>query len=392
MLDIRTLFWVLGVTNILLLVTLWVALGSRLRDGLGKWTAALGIQVVSFFLFGLRGIIPDPLSIIPANGLLAIAISLQAAAILEFHGRRLPGWVHATGLFACMAIFALLLGDFHARAIAAGALFGTALLAVAILMFRMQSELAARTRWAVIASFLIGAAGFYGHALNAWLAPESLSSLLSPSPLQSFHFLLAYAFVVSSSFGFLLMHINRADIAAKRLATIDPLTGVYNRRTFLELAERELARCGRAGSDLSVIMLDIDHFKRVNDSFGHITGDETLRRFVALVQGCLRRADLVVRYGGEEFCVLLPEVQLDEASALAERIRAVVAKGPMVIDSPMGSAIVPITVSAGVAALHHADGGNIDHLLRRADTALYEAKNQGRNRVVSMATGSRAAA
>jgi diguanylate cyclase (GGDEF)-like protein len=243
----------------------------------------------------------------------------------------------------------------------------------------------------MIASFLVGAIASWGRGLIAVLAPDQITSLLSPSPLQSVHFLLGYAFIVSSSFGFLLMHIDRADIAARRLATIDPLTGVYNRRTFLELADRELARCGRTGTDLAVIMLDIDHFKRVNDSFGHITGDETLRRFVALAQSCLRRADLVVRYGGEEFCVLLPEVPLDEATALAERIRSSVAKGPLVIDSPMGAAIVPITVSAGVAALQHADGGNIDHLLRRADTALYEAKEKGRNRVIALA-GARAAA
>ena len=267
-------------------------------------------------------------------------------------------------------------------------IFGTALLAVAVLMFRLRSELGSRTRWAMITSFLIGTASFFGRGLNAWLAPEQFSALFSPSPLQSFNFLLALAFVVTSSFGFLLMQVERADIAAKRLATIDPLTGVYNRRTFLELAERELSRCGRTGAALSVIMLDIDHFKRVNDSFGHIAGDETLRRFVALVQGCLRRADLVVRLGGEEFSVLLPEVQLGEASALAERIRAAVAGSPLVI----GSSIIPITVSAGVAALHHADGNNIDHLLHRADSALYQAKNQGRNRVVAQADGARAVA
>ena len=388
MLDIRTLFWVLGATNILLLATLWVALGSRMRDGLGKWTASLAIQVVAFFLFGLRGVIPDPISIIPANGLLPLAISLQAAAILEFHGRRLPAWVHIAGPVSCSLVFASLLGDFHARALFSAAIFGTALLAVAALMFRLRSELGARTRWAMIASFLIGAAGFFGRGLNAWLAPEQFSALFSPSPLQSFTFLLAFAFVVSSSFGFLLMHVERADIAAKRLATIDPLTGVYNRRTFLELAEREMSRCGRTGAALSVIMLDIDHFKRVNDSFGHIAGDETLRRFVALVQGCLRRADLVVRLGGEEFSVLLPEVQLGEASALAERIRSAVAESPLVI----GSSIIPITVSAGVAALHQADGHNIDHLLHRADSALYQAKNQGRNRVVAQADGARAVA
>ncbi len=388
MLDIRTLFWVLGVTNILLLATLWVALGSRLRDGLGKWAASLAIQVLAFFLFALRGVIPDPLSIVAANGLLPLAISLQAAAILEFHGRRMPSWVHVAGLSAGMVIFASLLDSFHARAVVSAVVFGTALLAVALLMYRLRSELGARTRWTMIASFILGAASFCGRGLNAWLAPDQFTALFSSSPLQSFNFLLAYAFVVSSSFGFLLMHIERADVAARRLATIDPLTGVYNRRTFLELAERELARCGRTGAALSVIMLDIDHFKRVNDSFGHLAGDETLRRFVALVQGCLRRADLVVRYGGEEFCVLLPEVHLNEAAALAERIRAAVARSPLVI----GSAIIPITVSAGVAALQGSDGVNIDHLLHRADAALYGAKNQGRNRVVAQAGGARAVA
>jgi diguanylate cyclase (GGDEF)-like protein len=392
MLDIRTLFWILGVTDILLLVMMWVALGGRLRDGRGKWTASLAIQVVAFFLFALRGTIPDALSIVAANGLLPLAITLMAAAILEFHGRRLALWVHFAGIAITSMTFALLLDDFQARTVASGVIFGSALLAVTVLLYRLPSELGARTRWAMIASFLVGAAASCGRGLLSWYAPDQITSLLSPSPLQSVHFLLGYAFVVTSSFGFLLMHVDRADIAARKLATIDPLTGVYNRRTFLELAERELARCGRAGSDLSVIMIDLDNFKRVNDSFGHLTGDEALRRFVVMAQGCLRRADLVVRYGGEEFCVLLPEVKLDEAVVLAERIRDVVAKSPMVIESPIGSAIVPITISVGVAALRHADGSNIDQLLGRADAALYEAKNQGRNRVVAQTGALRALA
>jgi len=157
----------------------------------------------------------------------------------------------------------------------------------------------------------------------------------------------------------------------------DPLTGAYNRRTLFDLGEKELARARRAGGALSVVILDLDHFKSVNDTHGHLVGDAVLRRFVEIVRGCLRRGDLLTRYGGEEFCVVLPGEPASAARAVAERMRATIESSDFRVDD----SAIRITSSAGVAEAS-ADEEGLSRLVRRADEALYAAKRGGRNRVV----------
>src|SRR4029079_4395806 len=166
-------------------------------------------------------------------------------------------------------------------------------------------------------------------------------------------------------------------------ATIDPLTGAYNRRTFHEIAEREMARARRGGQPLSVVMLDIDHFRAVNDKHGHKVGDEVLAKFADVVRSALRKEDMVVRYGGEEFVVLLPEVPGPGARVVAGRMRAPAAGAPI---EAAGQSF-PITVSLGVAARLDEGPESIDELLERAGNALQLAKERGRNRVVALNLG-----
>ena len=182
-----------------------------------------------------------------------------------------------------------------------------------------------------------------------------------------------------TSVGFLLLHKERSEEAAQKLALTDPLTGAFNRRTFLELAEREIARTRRSKGSLSLIMLDIDHFKQTNDRNGHLAGDEVLKALVAVVLTCLRKEDLLVRYGGEEFCTLLPSVAVDRATAMAERMRDAVEQARFSFDGR----ILPVTVSIGVSSLSLDGNEGVDRLISRADEALYTAKKSGRNRVVA---------
>lgn len=164
----------------------------------------------------------------------------------------------------------------------------------------------------------------------------------------------------------------------RRLATTDSLTGITNRRAFLEQAQRVLRRCQRYGTTMVLLILDLDHFKSINDRHGHIAGDAVLRVFVDAVQEELRETDLFGRLGGEEFCVVLQETQREDALRVAERIRTRVAGIDLqaVTDIPCG-----VTVSIGATANRNKDNA-IERLLERADKALYEAKSSGRNRVV----------
>lgn len=165
----------------------------------------------------------------------------------------------------------------------------------------------------------------------------------------------------------------------QKQAITDPLTGLYNRRGFLELGWREVERANRFERPLSALMLDIDYFKDVNDSHGHLTGDQVLAGIATQFLRDLRQIDLIGRYGGDEFIALLPETDLENACQAGERLRQIVVESIFA----KGSQPVRITISVGVASLHHG-GENIDSLIERADRALYQAKEQGRNRVITI--------
>lgn len=169
-----------------------------------------------------------------------------------------------------------------------------------------------------------------------------------------------------------------AQAELRRLASIDELTGVANRRWFTAMASRELERCRRFNHQLSLLMIDVDHFKRVNDTHGHAVGDEVLKAFTRVLEGNLRSVDLLGRLGGEEFAVVLPESDHNAASHTAERLRAAVEA----LEFPFeDGTLLKITTSVGIAILSTV-GETLDSLLARADSALYTAKREGRNRVV----------
>ncbi|HPW83864.1 MAG TPA: diguanylate cyclase [Rhodoferax sp.] len=176
------------------------------------------------------------------------------------------------------------------------------------------------------------------------------------------------------------------QLVLKDLAYRDPLTRAENRRSFMEKTQAELARIKRGGAEASVIMLDIDFFKNVNDTYGHDVGDAVLKHLVAVLRACLRSMDALGRLGGEEFAVLLPETSLESAVLLAERLRQAVQASPAV----EAGYSVPFTISLGVAPLR-ADVPDVKSVLKLADRAMYQAKNTGRNRVVSVSDLSPAA-
>jgi diguanylate cyclase (GGDEF)-like protein len=170
----------------------------------------------------------------------------------------------------------------------------------------------------------------------------------------------------------------RAEEALQNLAITDTLTDCFNRRHFFSVAENELARAARYKRHLSAIMLDIDRFKRVNDTYGHLVGDEVLVAIAGRISKVPRKTDIFARYGGEEFVILLPETDISEAQQTAERIRKEIADRPIRINGRD----ISVSASLGVASKSSEENITIDLLLDRADQALYAAKRAGRNRVM----------
>ena len=167
---------------------------------------------------------------------------------------------------------------------------------------------------------------------------------------------------------------DKATAELRRIATTDVLTGLWNRRHLLERLEAETGRSHRNGRPLCVAILDVDHFKRVNDLHGHPAGDEVLRVLARLVRDAVRLSDVVARMGGEEFAILMPETDQGQARLVCERVREIVARKP--IRLPSGVALT-VTLSTGIAVMAGEEGS--DRLISRADAALYDAKAEGRN-------------
>jgi diguanylate cyclase (GGDEF)-like protein len=159
-----------------------------------------------------------------------------------------------------------------------------------------------------------------------------------------------------------------------RLTTIDGLTQIFNKRYFLETLEREIARSHRYRRELSLVMFDIDHFKKVNDTFGHLAGDYVLKHLAQTVKTRIRREDCFARYGGEEFSIVLPEIDGLNSKPFAEKIRQLVEA----TDFKFENTSMPLTISMGVATLDM-DSTDPQALIKRADDRLYEAKSSGRN-------------
>jgi diguanylate cyclase (GGDEF)-like protein len=174
-----------------------------------------------------------------------------------------------------------------------------------------------------------------------------------------------------------MVRVKTAEDKVRHLSQTDDLTGMYNRRFLQARLEEELARATRYRTSLACVLLDIDHFKKVNDTHGHAAGDELLRQVAGVIRSHVRKSDLAVRYGGEEFLLILFENDLAGARRVAERIRADVASRAF----SWNGLTLRATISSGVAVYPHQTVSSPDELIGRADTALYEAKASGRNMV-----------
>jgi len=373
-LDLRSVILMSGIMGVLLSVVMLFLRQSYPKSirGLGFWAAAPVITFLSTLLLGARGDIPALYSIVGANLVLLTGVSLFHFGIQHFYGLK-PSYGLWLGIIGAtippLVWFSQFQPDFNARVMLVCSVWAALMLSMARTVWRHGREVFS-TRYTVLV-LLFHASVILLRLLSAAL-PLPSDSLFDPSRIQTLYIGTNALIVVALGVGFILMAADRLREEFEHAATHDSLTHVLVRRTLLEVCEQELARCHRHGRSMALLMMDIDHFKAINDTHGHQMGDRVLVDFVERVKRLLRRPDQLGRFGGEEFVLLLPETTQEEAIGVAERIREAVA-------AP-AAGLPPITVSIGVAA-NRPDDAHIDVLLARADKALYKAKAEGRNRI-----------
>lgn len=341
------------------------------------WVRSLLISPFAFVLFALRDRVPDWASIVTANVLLVVSTTLLIQALRSYNKRSdLRRWMGVNVAITLIAVVVLTYAwpSMTGRTILVAAQVAMLFVFGIHAIYRHAETITNPER--MVAAFLT--VGVFVMLLRIGNAADPLiNTLLDSTPMQNIVFTYASLMPVIATSGFLLMCGQRLNKDLARLATLDPLTEVFNRRTMSELANKAIAASKRHGRPLSLLILDIDHFKRINDEFGHEAGDLALCRFVEMVREVLRGSDVIARMGGEEFVLILPDTDQPSAVVLAERIRQHLESANFTVSGWP----VSIRASIGVGALGP-EVSNLETLLREADNAMYEAKRTGRNRVV----------
>jgi len=376
-LDLRTLFIVLMILYaclafVCLLLPYRIPGSHAVTDwGYGMLMLAAGMAGIA-----LRGAVPDLFSVVLANGLIlaAFLFILRSVRPARGPGANAFGWSVVGAAVLLVAYYTYFQADTSLRIVIVSV--AMALLTVQPVIGLMVASRSSRRARLFTAACLSGIG--LAMLVRALLTTKwgAHADLLAPDFVQFASVLLFGVFTVLSTLGVMWIEIEklRADLA--RLAMIDSLTATLNRRAFMLEYERELSRCVREKTGLALAIFDLDHFKDVNDAHGHLVGDQVLRRVADTLRASLRGHDVLGRYGGEEFALLMPGA--DAAAALAATERARLAVGERPIEA--GRLSIPLTLSAGVAA-YGVNGRDWETLLSSADAALYEAKREGRNRV-----------
>lgn len=378
--DVPTLLLMIVVSSLVVAGALLVLNGRQRSDGLQYWAFALLLSALAHGLLLLYGRIPYLLSIVLGNVLLSCTLAGFLLAVRRFHGLALP-WGRIVALIVSVALLMVIFQDqFAYRVAVSGLSLGLQAAWVLWVLLRHhpfhQDNL---SRGALLLASGLGLILFtmLVRGSAAIFFSLDIASILQGNLVQTVTFMVSFMATLVSSFGFVFMAKERADKANVHLASQDALTGVANRRALMQALERELARAARQRTPLALLMLDIDHFKHVNDRYGHLAGDQVLCHVVDVVRQRLRAQDFMGRFGGEEFLLLLPDTEQQGAQQLGQQLCQAVQAAPC----DWCNQRIAVTVSVGVASAPAGLPGDWEALLHAADKALYRAKDNGRNRV-----------
>jgi diguanylate cyclase (GGDEF)-like protein len=372
-----------GLCFILLLVLL--SLHRSGMPGVKAWSVANGLGMLAFTLYAFGRQLPPLLSYEAANGAFIGAVAAVLVGYRHFFGQQISlklTYASVAATLAGVAICHYVFPSFVLRTAIVSAFLSVCCCAIGVAVFRARQ--AWTSRYAYMFSGVMAFVVAFGHTARAILQavlPSAPASLLEPSPWSLTVLSVSTFMMPVLTLGPLMIVHSKLIAKYEYAANRDFLTGALSRRAFWEAAAREIERARRARRRVALLTIDIDHFKRINDSYGHAEGDEVLKEMVLAVERRMRSIDYFGRIGGEEFGVLMPDTSLEGARAVAERLRAGLAEEQAAMPAPPpGAAPRNYTLSMGVAELRPAD--TFRDLMKRADSALYTAKERGRNQVV----------
>jgi diguanylate cyclase (GGDEF)-like protein len=376
--DSTTIVLALALGNLAICAALFFFEHSDGRSAaLSTWGWSRQMQAAGWLLLaiGASGVMPERLALPVAYGLVIAGVAWEAGALWERAGGRRWKSVTTPALGLALAAFLLCywIDEIGLRALAASLILGAFYLSAAAALARGWGQASMLRRFLALATALLalvvgarGALVLVAPSGWGWMSNELLRQLYSGA---------LYLLMLLGGFGWLLLGREAVQDQLARLEVVDPLVDCANRRGFFQMLAPWMALARRPGPPTALVLFDLDQFKRVNDSYGHPAGDVVLRTLVEVCKRQLRDSDMLGRLVGVEFAILLPRTGLDDASMVAERMRAAIAATPVKLDRAM----ITLSASFGVTTIR-ADDSSVT-LLARADEALRAAKNSGRNRV-----------
>jgi diguanylate cyclase (GGDEF)-like protein len=368
---------VVGAVLGILLLLAW--LQNRSTRALLWWGVAFLVGTVGLALLMLRQYIGAPISVQFGNALVILAYGLTWTGARVFDNRPVrPALLLAGPVFWIIVCqLPLFYGHLGARVVLASALLALYMGLAALEVWLGRDE-PLMSRWPTVLVMGTNAAMFAARAVTPLIVPLSDQSVGPTGSIAWFTLIGAATLVYTIMFAFVLLMMTkeRTELHHKRASLVDPLTGMANRRAFLETAQATLHGKAAQPRPMAVVLFDLDHFKEINDRFGHAVGDRVLRSFANVVASSLGPGDSAGRLGGEEFAVLLPACDRRRAVTVAEQIRERFAEDAVEVD---GQPVLG-TLSGGIALVEDSVA-TIEELLARADGALYQAKRNGRDRV-----------
>ena len=367
--------------SLLITITLGISMGlvarRERRDGMVWWAWAMVPLALVLLLFSLRGQISDVYSVVLGNTFLVTVLALFAEGLYEFQQRQAQRALIWVPVVVTPLLIALFMDSSVRPLMANGVLVFQAGLMLGLVLSRRR-QTGGRGQYFVVAGLSLVVLAMLLRLAASLLGLVDLNQVTSSNTAHAVSMVVFMQTIILITMGLILMSKERADALNRTLAMQDELTGLHNRRAIHKLLEQQLALARRNTQPLALLIVDIDHFKQINDDYGHLSGDQALRVMAGGLQRRLRAQDIVGRWGGEEFIVLLPGTDAVGARHLAEALRRSAEQAEL---AALDGRPIRFTISIGLHALDLAGGNERDDMIAAADRALYLAKQNGRNRV-----------